>query len=775
MDDIDFSINDFPINNNVDVLFSHSEFNDQLGQNIPKRENNPSSYSGDVTRCICGSATDNGETFVQCDGCDNWQHASCMGLKSDALPEKYYCELCRPDLHPELVYRQKQYQQVDILPQETTSDSLVNEFLNTEQLVDDNSRKRKANDFTPEGTMFPLGIAPVNTVADPVPSIPDSIQVFAPTQTDLPVPPPPSVSDMTSQDIVQNSDTLPSYVNNKRSKSNPKPTSTSAPTPAMDRDLQEFTNIEEIPNKVRQSVAKAWLSALKSMVEKCKTESANLKFPDLVEFALQLERTMFIELSYKIDGNAIPNKAYRDKFRNIKFNLTDDRNPHLRASLFKGEITPVQLVHMTSEEMANPDLKVFAEQIRQQSTENTILKEHHIPKPRKYEDGETEGDKDLKEEMSPAKSGTQKRSEQPYEPSRVGSPESESQQKENISSEGSRSDGQSAADSSKEGNSRDASSQPLTPKVSHKETLATVNPADLVEIDDPNIADILSDDGSTQTPPYSPTDHSPLFLNENAIWEGRIKMASVAEFPAKGIQVAGSLMDSTLTNEILSSTASLDGRISMESTLKYLQALQHSPSKDILAMVFLPTNSDTHGFDTLFDYFLKRNRYGVLRSKSPKVKDAYIVPLMPSPGKPPEILKYLPNSSFPADFKERVLLGLFIINKTNTVPVTRDGNFGKDTGASSVSQQNTPSVAPKAFNNPPSLVPTGTSITSDSSSSSHVSDVMTLFTPADCHFLKMLLETDQQIRANPSLAFNPSFLQKLVAEHIKLAHYPQLS
>ncbi|CAK7209022.1 Histone deacetylase complex subunit [Sporothrix bragantina] len=38
--------------------------------------------------------------FVQCDICKVWQHGACVGLVNDAtLPEEYYCEECRKDLH----------------------------------------------------------------------------------------------------------------------------------------------------------------------------------------------------------------------------------------------------------------------------------------------------------------------------------------------------------------------------------------------------------------------------------------------------------------------------------------------------------------------------------------------------------------------------------------------------------------------------------------------------------------------------------------------------
>ncbi|KAL0956580.1 hypothetical protein HGRIS_002718 [Hohenbuehelia grisea] len=61
-----------------------------------------------ITRCVCGSAEDDpdaGEFMVQCETCKVWQHGLCMGYESeDQLhDDDYYCELCRPELHAELL------------------------------------------------------------------------------------------------------------------------------------------------------------------------------------------------------------------------------------------------------------------------------------------------------------------------------------------------------------------------------------------------------------------------------------------------------------------------------------------------------------------------------------------------------------------------------------------------------------------------------------------------------------------------------------------------
>ncbi|KAF8630645.1 hypothetical protein AX15_002796 [Amanita polypyramis BW_CC] len=61
-----------------------------------------------ITRCVCGSTEDDpdaGEFMVQCETCKVWQHGLCMGYQSEdqVHDDDYYCELCRPELHTELL------------------------------------------------------------------------------------------------------------------------------------------------------------------------------------------------------------------------------------------------------------------------------------------------------------------------------------------------------------------------------------------------------------------------------------------------------------------------------------------------------------------------------------------------------------------------------------------------------------------------------------------------------------------------------------------------
>ena len=48
-----------------------------------------------VIRCICGYTHDDGFT-IQCEKCLVWQHAVCVTISKNNVPDRYYCEECEP-------------------------------------------------------------------------------------------------------------------------------------------------------------------------------------------------------------------------------------------------------------------------------------------------------------------------------------------------------------------------------------------------------------------------------------------------------------------------------------------------------------------------------------------------------------------------------------------------------------------------------------------------------------------------------------------------------
>ena len=60
----------------------------------------------DSVRCICGEYEPEEEYergMICCDNCDKWEHNDCMDLPEDFEADEWYCEICRPEDHQELL------------------------------------------------------------------------------------------------------------------------------------------------------------------------------------------------------------------------------------------------------------------------------------------------------------------------------------------------------------------------------------------------------------------------------------------------------------------------------------------------------------------------------------------------------------------------------------------------------------------------------------------------------------------------------------------------
>ena len=41
--------------------------------------------------------TDKKEDWIGCETCDTWFHFVCVGVTTDATPDRFYCEKCKED------------------------------------------------------------------------------------------------------------------------------------------------------------------------------------------------------------------------------------------------------------------------------------------------------------------------------------------------------------------------------------------------------------------------------------------------------------------------------------------------------------------------------------------------------------------------------------------------------------------------------------------------------------------------------------------------------
>ncbi|WBW75175.1 transcription elongation regulator, PHD finger Bye1 [Schizosaccharomyces osmophilus] len=686
-----------------------------------------------AVRCICGFQADNGDVWVQCDGCDCWQHAGCVGLSEETIPESFFCETCRRPAESDHENEQEEPSfQNSKSPQYFIAQPPHDSYIEQGK-VDEPSEtftvKDKESTFVPEEREESPSSISSQSSSDAAPS-------------------PAGISDSTSFIAGKRKVTSfepPSYAS-KRVKGTEQKPQTEA---ASQEDLNISSSVEELKNPVRRSVAKAWVSVIETIIKKAGEEGVTgLQGINPTVSALKLENTMFLELSYNENQSANPNNKYREKFRALRFNLVDDKNPAFRARVLKQEIPFSKLVHMTSEEMANPDLKSLAETIRQQSTENTVLKQHTLGyRIRTMQNGEMVVQDEQIVDIDTNNSTILLPSKVTIPPP----PPEEGTAPEKIESP--------AFSESKSASNSDEPSNDYIKKEDTSEIKKNVNLPSIVEIDDPSVLDIVEKESLTNnehlSSPYSPKEEEEevpevenVSTKKNALWKGKVKMASVSEFSAEAILSSGHI-DFKFLFEILSSTALIEGRISISSTLQYLQALQKSQSKSIVSILFLPTNSnEIDGFNVLYSYFLERNRYGVLRSKSASVKDAYIIPI-PSGEDVPEVVNLLHDSKLPKNRESLSLLGVFVLNKTNA-----RGEGIENTpslGSASTMLSSLPTSKPSATENEDTL---------DNS----LKRLLNVLSQEDIFLVRHVVESNPLIKANPNLAIDPKFMQKAILD-----------
>ena len=83
---------------------------------IARRVRDDEEAADEVIRCVCGDTKDDeiGRQYVSCDTCEVWQHNVCMGvpLEEEKQPEHYFCELCEPNDHKDLLDAQARGEQL---------------------------------------------------------------------------------------------------------------------------------------------------------------------------------------------------------------------------------------------------------------------------------------------------------------------------------------------------------------------------------------------------------------------------------------------------------------------------------------------------------------------------------------------------------------------------------------------------------------------------------------------------------------------------------------
>lgn len=107
-------------------------------------------------------------------------------------------------------------------------------------------------------------------------------------------------------------------------------------------------------NKMRDKVRAAFAGALT-----VDGDGVVVDKDDAMVVACDIEDAMWVKFKMVTDAN------YKAKFRTLHFNLKDKKNRNLREAVVDEHIKAERLIEMTSEELANDDLKKYREEVKQ--------------------------------------------------------------------------------------------------------------------------------------------------------------------------------------------------------------------------------------------------------------------------------------------------------------------------------------------------------------------------------------------------------------------------
>ncbi|KAG8785843.1 hypothetical protein FRC15_000606 [Serendipita sp. 397] len=181
------------------------------------------------------------------------------------------------------------------------------------------------------------------------------------------------------------------------------------------------------------------------------------------------------------------------------------------------------------------------------------------------------------------------------------------------------------------------------------------------------------------TAPTPPAREEKAFATLPLIWSGELimpldpKPALINDVTVQ--QVGGRPFGTSPTvwdNLFKSKKTLIEGRVPTDRSIKYLMTTRLNSSKELVVVLFTPTESSKEKFTELFDFLVAKDRHGLVfpwGAHPPPTapgKDLYLIPLEAS--KPlPEFIDLLDHVQIPKQRDENLLLGVFVLSKGKIV------------------------------------------------------------------------------------------------------------
>ncbi|RFU81025.1 hypothetical protein TARUN_1118 [Trichoderma arundinaceum] len=676
----------------------HTKAFDELEPPVPKRrqtkknkkaqvqEKEQSQDPEEVIRCVCGATEqdeDSGEAWISCETCFVWQHNVCVGVSSyeDEIPDHYWCEECKPENHKELL------------------DSIAR----GEKLWE---VRRKAHEEEAERKKKRGGRKRGKRSSDPREELEkDAAQAKASPTPDAVTRDKKDVTAVAKQGkrkAREDSQDGDGKTTKMRRVSEDEAVPVAAPSVNYAPPEDLTASIQELPG-TRIGPAKALKKSLVHVITSL-SKSSHIELPEdetaeslADKYALQIERAVF-------DTHPLSKgqKEYSQQIKSLSFNLKN--NPELFQGLWGQEHSPMTLAVMTSEQLASAELQRQTAEMKARAEKQSILYTSETgPRVRRTHKGEeiVEDDSMISSEAPmPSAGGPRPGGDEKQEQPQQQHVKRESIGGGDLGSEaglGQRSPSQSNFDIGK------VFSAVKSPTAAHYRrpsapVLNTHGPGF-----DPDVDRMLQDEN--ESPPYSPTEDT---ADPDVIWRGSLAMSSIADFQATAKHIGGANFASFGPwTKLIPRQMTVAGRIPQQSAIEYLCSLRYSNLTDIIVVNITPTSPESKKeFSNLINYFLGKNRYGVVGNKvAGNVRDTYLVPVPAGEDGHPEFMLNLVDNYIPKSRTEPLLLAVFVYrnepDQLKQILHNEAAGSSATTSASlslAASQQTAPSPTPAGYN-----------------------------------------------------------------------------
>ncbi|KAM0250506.1 hypothetical protein ACHAQJ_008597 [Trichoderma viride] len=614
----------------------------------------------EVIRCVCGATEqdeDSGEAWISCETCFVWQHNVCVGVSSyeDEIPDNYWCEECKPENHKELLDAiargEKLWEERRKAHEEET-----------ERKKKRGGRKRGKRSSDPREDVEKDAAAQAK--ASPTPD--------AVTKEKKDVTVAAKQGKRKAREDSQDGDGKTTKMR-RVSEDEAVPVAAATAAVAAPSVSVKYTppedltaSIQELPG-TRIGPAKALKKSLIHVITTL-AKSSHIELPEdetaeslADKYALQIERAVF-------DTHPLSKgqKEYSQQIKSLSFNLKS--NPELFEGLWAQKHSPMTLAVMTSEQLASSELQRQTAEMKARAEKQSILYTSETgPRVRRTHKGEeiVEDESMISSDAPmPSAGGPRSGGEEKQEQSQS-QPQQQQDQQQHVKREsigggelggeagfGQHSPSQSNFDIGK------VFSAVKSPTAAHRRrpsapVLSTHGPGF-----DPDVDRMLQDEN--ESPPYSPTEEA---SDPDVIWRGSLAMSSIADFQATAKHIGGANFASFGPwTKLIPRQMTVAGRIPQQSAIEYLCSLRYSNLTDIIVVNITPTSADAkQEFNNLINYFVSKNRYGVVGNKvAGNVRDTYLVPVPAGEDGHPEFMLNLVDNYIPKSRTEPLLLAVFV-------------------------------------------------------------------------------------------------------------------